>query len=523
MSEKFYVTTPIYYVNDEPHIGHAYTTIAADVLARYHRLRGRDVFFLTGTDEHGIKIVKAAREKGTTPAELADSVVVRFKELWKLLNISNDDFIRTSQQRHEKRVQEIIRRLLQQDEIYRGKYEGWYDEGQEEFVTDFTAAQNNYKSAISGKPLVRYSEESWFFRLSKWINRLIEYIESHERFILPESRRNEILSKLRQGVGDLSISRQIAKLDGWGVPMPNDPEHSVYVWIDALSNYITALGIPEIGDEFDGKASQYWPADMHLIGKDILWFHAVYWPSLLMALEMPLPESIFAHGWWTSEGKKMSKSLGNFISLSMIEQICTDYCPDAFRYFLLREVPFGADGDFSLNAFKMRYNNELANDIGNLLSRTVNMIGRYFDGKIPSPAQRELTGIEAEFLNEPLRKLQSQADDMITDCRFSDYITAVLDLTTATNRYIDKTEPFKLARQPDQQERIATILYTCAEMVRLALFYLTPFMPDKAAEGLAHLGISQDQVELTDEAIEFGWIRPGMSVSGPVSLFPRKI
>ena len=522
MSDKFYVTTPIYYVNDEPHIGHSYTTIAADVLARYNRLRGRDVHFLTGTDEHGIKIVKAARQKGTTPAELADSVVVRFKELWKRLNISNDDFIRTSQQRHEKRVQEIIRRLLQSGEIYRGKYEGWYDEGQEEFVTDFTAAQNDYKSAINGKPLVRYSEESWFFRLSKWIDRLIGYIESHRRFILPESRRNEILSKLRQGVGDLSISRQIAKLDGWGIPMPNDPEHSVYVWIDALSNYITALGIPQVGDEFDGKASRYWPADIHLIGKDILWFHAVYWPALLMALGLPLPETIFAHGWWTSEGKKMSKSLGNFVSLDMIEQICQDYCPDAFRYFLLREVPFGADGDFSRNAFQTRYNNELANDIGNLLSRTVNMISRYFDGRVPSPQRKDLAGIEAQYLAEPLGKLQGLSDEMIADCRFSDYLSAVLDLTTATNRYIDKTEPFRLAREPGQKDRLATILYTCAEAVRIALCYLAPVMPTKAREGLAKLGISQGKVEFPGRVGEFGRICPGIRVCAPASLFPRK-
>jgi methionyl-tRNA synthetase len=297
-----------------PHIGHSYTTIAADVLARFFRADGRDVHFLTGTDEHGIKIVKAALEKGVTPKQLADEVVVHFQNLWKDLNISYDDFIRTSSPRHEKRVQALVTKLVEKDDIYRGSYEGWYDEGQEEFVTESAARDNEYKSAISGKPLVRYSEMNYFFRLGKYAPALIKHIEENEDFIRPAARRNEVLSKLSQGVEDLCISRSLDKLGGWGVPMPNDPTHSVYVWIDALSNYYTALGLPGIGDEFDGKGERFWPCDVHLIGKDILWFHTVYWPCMLMALEIPLPKSIFAHGWWTAEGRKMSKSLGNFIS-----------------------------------------------------------------------------------------------------------------------------------------------------------------------------------------------------------------
>ncbi len=523
MSDKFYITTPIYYVNDAPHIGHAYTTIAADVLARYHRAEGRDVHFLTGTDEHGIKIVKAAAEKGVTPKELADEVVVHFQDLWVALNISNDDFIRTSQPRHEGRVQELIRRLVERDEIYLGKYEGWYDEGQEEFVTEFTAAENDYKSAIDGKPLVRYSEPSWFFRLGKWVPKLIEHIEADPAFVQPRSRRNEVLSKLRQGVEDLSISRRSEKLGGWGIPMPNDPDHSVYVWVDALSNYITALGMPEIGDEFNGKAEAYWPADVHLIGKDILWFHAVYWPCLLMAMDVPLPKTVFAHGWWTSEGKKMSKSLGNFISCEAISELCEEYTRDAFRYFVLREVPFGADGDFSAEAFARRYNTELANDAGNLLSRTVNMIGRYFDGDVPEPKQRTTEGVEAKFLAEPIRRLQEKSSEMMSRCRFSEYIGAVLELASATNRYIDSTEPFKLAKDPSQRERLGTILYTCAEAVRIALSYLEPFMPEKVAEGLAQLGVSGGESRSLSERGCFGLIEPGTKTVKSVPLFPRKL
>ncbi|NQU76118.1 MAG: class I tRNA ligase family protein, partial [Planctomycetes bacterium] len=278
MSEPYYITTPIYYVNDVPHIGHSYTTVAADVLARFFRAVGRDVRLLTGTDEHGIKIVKAAAAKGLTPRELADTVVVEFKSLWADLDISYDDFIRTSEARHEKRVQAIILKLLDRDEIYLDGYEGWYDEGQEEFVTESTGRQNEYKSTISGKPLVRYKEPSYFFRLSKWVPKLMEHIEANPGFIQPMSRHNEVVSKLKQGVEDLSISRLANKLGGWGVRMPNDPEHTVYVWIDALSNYITATGWPEVGDKYDGKFHSYWPATVHLIGKDILWFHAVYWP-----------------------------------------------------------------------------------------------------------------------------------------------------------------------------------------------------------------------------------------------------
>ncbi len=519
MSQTYYVTTPIYYVNDVPHIGHSYTTIAADVLARYWRMEGRDVHFLTGTDEHGIKIVKAAGERGVAPRQLADEVVVQFIDLWRDLNITNDDFIRTSQPRHEQRVQEVIRQLLARDQIYLGKYEGWYDEGQEEFVTESTARDNEYKGAISGRPLVRYSEGSYFFRLSRWIPDLVKYIESHDGFILPAARRNEVLSKLAAGVEDLSISRPLSKLDNWGVPMPNDPSHSVYVWIDALSNYCTALGVPAIGDEHDDAARQYWPADVHLIGKDILWFHAVYWPCMLMALDMPLPKCVFAHGWWTSEGKKMSKSLGNFISRETIADICREYSRDVFRYFLLRQVAFGADGDFSHEMLRKRYNNELANCIGNLLSRTVNMISRYFDGE--APAGPDAAVEEAAPVRQAAEELAQTAPQAMSQCSFHTVLDKVLAVATATNKFIDVTEPFKLAKDDSQRARLGAILYACAEAVRIILLYLTPFMPETAAAGLAQLGYAPGGQPLS-ELGRWGLLAPGSRLKPDAALFPRK-
>ena len=520
MSETYYVTTPIYYVNDSPHIGHSYTTIAADVLSRYHRAEGLDVHFLTGTDEHGIKICKAAAERGMEPRELADEVVEHFKQLWVDLNITNDDFIRTTQPRHEGRVQELVRRLVERDEIYLGKYEGWYDEGQEEFVTDLAARDNEYKSVLSGKPLVRYGEDAYFFRLSKWVPKLLAHIEANPDFVAPQARRNEVVSKLNAGVNDLCISRNKSKLP-WGVEMPNDPDHVVYVWIDALSNYYTALGLPEIGDEFDGRDEKYWPCTVHLIGKDILWFHAVYWPCMLMALEVPLPKCVFAHGWWTSEGKKMSKSLGNFISRETIAEICQEYSRDVYRYFLLRAVTFGSDGDFSREGLQRTYNNDLANDIGNLLSRTVHMIARYFDGVIPAPESMELSGEDAALLAGPLEHLAADARDIMGRCQFSELLDAVLAVATATNRYIDATEPFKLAKDESQRDRLGTILYTCAEMVRVVLSHLEPFMPEKAAEGLAMLGAGVDDAPLSERA-GFGRLTPGAHVHKGEPLFPRK-
>ena len=516
MTDTYYVTTPIYYVNDKPTIGHAYTTIAADVLARFGRSAGRDVRFLTGTDEHGVKIYKAAQAKGLGPRELADEVVQHFRDCWAELNVQYDDFIRTSEPRHERRVQEIIRRLLDRDEIYLGKYEGWYDEGQEEFVTESTAREHDYKSPMNAQPLVRYSEPGYFFRLGKWVPKLIAHIEAHPDFVQPAARRNEVLSKLKMGVGDLNISRSVEKLP-WGVRMPNDETHVVYVWIDALSNYYTALGLPEIGDADDAHAARYWPADVHLIGKDILWFHAVYWPCLLMALDIELPRCVFAHGWWTAEGKKMSKSLGNFISRDEITELCQEYSLDVFRWYLLRAVAFGADGDFSREMLQGRYNTVLANGVGNLLSRTAKMIGKYCDGRVPEPAE---AGAQERAVRAAGEALIADAPAVLGRCAFHEYLDRIEALTDATNTYIDRTQPYKLAKDPAQAGRLGTILYTCAEAVRLILAYLQPVMPATAGRGLAALG--QDASEGIATAGGWGRLAAGAAVGMDEPLFPRK-
>ena len=516
--KTFYVTTPIYYVNDQPHIGHSYTTIAADVLARFWRASGRDVRFLTGTDEHGIKIVKTAAEKGITAQQLADDTHVHFQNLWKFLNITHDDFIRTSEPRHEKRVQAIIAQLVAKDDIYLGHYEGWYDEGQEEFVTESTARENDYKSAINGRPLVRYTEKSYFFRLGKYVPALVRHIEANPGFIQPDARRNEVLTKLAQGVEDLCISRAAEKLGGWGIPLPNDPTHSVYVWIDALSNYYTALGAPAVGDGLDDKFLRYWPCDVHLIGKDILWFHTVYWPCVLLALGIELPVCIFAHGWWTSEGKKMSKTLGNFISREVIQDLCGEYSVDVLRWFLLRAMTFGGDGDFSRDMLLQRFNTELANGLGNLLSRTTNMVGKYFDGSVPAPGA--YGEIEQPVL-AAASALHGDAPSLVAACQLHAYIERIWALVDATNRYIDVTAPFKLAKDPAQRDRLATILYTCAEACRLVLLYLWPIMPTTCDKGLAQLGQQGAELRI-DKLGAWGSLQPGTAVVKGEGLFPRK-
>ncbi|MEA1927231.1 MAG: class I tRNA ligase family protein, partial [Candidatus Auribacterota bacterium] len=411
--------------------------------------------------------------------------------------------------------------LVKQGEIYRGKYDGWYDEGEEEFVTENTARENDFKSEISNRPLVRHTEESYFFKLRRWVPRLIKHIESHPEFVLPVSRRNEVLSKLKLGVEDLCVSREASKLMNWGILMPNDPRHSVYVWLDALSNYITALGYPPIEDGEKDYFTTCWPADVHLIGKDILWFHAVYWPCLLMALDLPLPVTIFAHGWWTSMGKKMSKSLGNFISREEIDMICNDFSVDYYRYFLLRAVKFGDDGNFSQERLLDTYNTELANGIGNLLSRTVKMIEKYRSGIIAPPPIDDAGPEEGEVIAGANQLIRLSAES-IKKFELQSYINEIIKLETTTNRYIEKTQPFKLARDDSAEERLSEILSTCAEAVRIILLYLQPIMPEKAIEGLKMLGVeSPDEKEYKLPPIWGGyrWKKP---VRKGNPLFPKR-
>ncbi len=372
MAETFYVTTPIYYVNDVPHIGHAYTTVACDALARYKRAAGCDVFFLTGTDEHGQKVEKAAAERGEKPIDLADRVVTRFQKLWELLEISNTRFVRTTEADHRRSVSELFRRIEARGDVYLGEYEDWYCTPCETFWPESQLLEGNCPDCH--RPTERLKEPSYFFRMSRHQDALLRHIEENPDFIQPVSRRNEIVSFIREGLRDLSISRTSFS---WGIPVPADPKHVVYVWFDALTNYITGVGFPDHTESF-GK---FWPADVHVIGKDILRFHTVYWPTFLLSAGLPLPKRVFAHGWWTVEGKKMSKSLGNVVDPAAMAQ---EYGVDAFRYFLLREVPFGLDGDFSRDALVHRINSDLANDLGNLSSRVLAMLDRYRAGVVPS-------------------------------------------------------------------------------------------------------------------------------------------
>lgn len=503
MKPTFYLTTPIYYVNDVPHIGHAYTTLAADVLARYKRLKGYDVFFLTGSDEHGQKVEKAAQAVGETPLELADRVVKRFQALWEKLGISNSDFIRTTQERHKQGVSHIFKQLMDQGDIYLGEYEDWYCTPCETFWTE-TQAEDG-KCPDCNRPVEKLKEESYFFRMSAYGERLLAHIEANPDFIQPRTKRNEIISFLKEGLRDLSVSRTSFS---WGIPVPGNERHVIYVWFDALTNYITALGYPDV----DGNFGRYWPVDVHLLGKDILRFHAVYWPTFLMAAGLPLPKKVFAHGWWTVEGQKMSKSLQNVVEPNML---IDKYGVDVVRYFLLREVPFGLDGDFSHASLINRINSDLANDIGNLLSRSTAMLVKYFNGVLPAPGP----------LTEPDQALKAKAEAMITavdacmdELAFSKALQAIWEVIGAGNKYIDETTPWSLAKDPANQERLATVMYCLLEVQRLIHSLVSPFMPETAHKALASLGWN---VELSQEDLVWGKLIAGTEINKAEALFPR--
>ena len=510
MSKRFYITTPIYYPNGDPHLGHCYTTIAADALARYHRWVGEDTFFLTGTDEHGIKMVKTAADLKIEPSELADRVAAVFQDVWKELDISHDDFIRTTQARHKTAVQEMVRKLQANGDIYLGSYEGWYDESQEEFVTETEAKNHEFKSAVTGRALVRYKEPTHFFKLTKYAPKILEHIERNPGFIRPESRRNEVVSKLKAGVDDLSISRATLK---WGIPMPNEPGHVIYVWIDALSNYITALGYAA-GDR--SRFERYWPVDVHLIGKEILWFHTVYWPAVLMGIGAELPRSVFAHGWWTSGGRKMSKTLGNFIDLEKIRGIVGKYGLDSLRYYLLRAAPFGSDLDWNDGDF-MKAFGELANVLGNCLNRVVKMIGRYRGGVLPAVVG-ELEEIDRGLVARTAG-LEGELGKAYENCELQHCAVLPLELARATNGYIEMTAPFGLAKNPAKAGRLDTVLNVSAQAVYRALVGFLPILPHKAVEGLRQLGVDvsgKDMAELLGSDLP-----AGQKLGEGQPLFPR--
>ena len=504
--KHFYLSTPIYYVNDVPHIGHAYTTLACDVLARYKRARGYEVSFLTGTDEHGQKVEKAAQAKGETPLELADRVVKRFQSLWDKLNISNTDFIRTSQERHKTAVQEIFRNIEAKGDIYLGEYEDWYCTPCETFWTETNLLDGNCPDC--GRPTDKLKEESYFFRMSQYQEQLLAHIEANPDFIQPKSRRNEVLSFIREGLRDLSISRTTFS---WGIPVPGNDKHVIYVWFDALTNYISALGYP---NDNDGEFSKFWPCDVHVIGKDILRFHTVYWPTFLMAAGIPLPKKVFAHGWWTVEGQKMSKSLANVVEPNML---IDKYGVDSIRYFLLREVPFGLDGDFSHTALVHRINSDLANDLGNLVSRSTAMLNKYFKGALTSPGETE--DID-KILQDKFTKQVKVVDGHMEALAFNKALQAIWELVSAANKYIDDSAPWTLAKDDAQRERLGSVMYNLLEAVRMIGVLVTPFMPETGANIGKILGVDPADQHL-EEHDSWGLLKPGTIIEKATPLFPR--
>ena len=506
--DRYYITTPIYYVNDVPHLGHAYTTLACDVLARFMRLDGRKVHFLTGTDEHGQKVEKAALAAGTSPKEFTDKVSENFRTLTRTLNISNDDFIRTTEPRHIRSSQAIWEALIKAGDIYLGKYAGWYAVRDEAFYgeDELTTGPDGKKRAPSGAEVEWVEEPSYFFRLSAWQDRLLKFYDANPDFIGPNTRRNEVVSFVRQGLQDLSVSRTTF---AWGVKVPGAEGHIMYVWLDALTNYITAVGYPDTDSEL---YRAFWPADLHMVGKDIVRFHAVYWPAFLMAAGIAPPRRVYAHGWWTVEGQKMSKSLGNVVEPTALVQ---RYGLDQIRFFLLREVPFGQDGNFSHAQVVHRINSDLANDFGNLAQRVLSFIQRNAGAAVPG---HDAFTADDEALLNAARALLGQARGHMVEQGFHLALDAIWQVVGAANRYIDVQAPWVLRKS--DQARMATVLYVLADVIRRLALVTQPFMPDTMAKLLDQLAVPADRRSFS--AYETALVS-GTKLPAPAGLFPRHV
>ncbi len=510
MSRKFYITTPIYYVNAHPHIGHAYTTLACDTIARRQRMLGAETFFLTGTDEHGQKIERAAEAAGKTPQQYADQISAEFRGLWKRMGISNDDFIRTTEDRHKKRVQYLFRQLRDKGFIYKGTYTGQYCVSDELYVD---GAQPGDPCPTCGRITETVHEENYFFKLSAFQQKLLQLYENPE-FIRPETRRNEVISFVRSGLRDLSISRSTFK---WGIPVPDDPKHVIYVWLDALANYITAIGYGSSHEGAQAAFQKFWPADVQMIGKEIVRFHCVYWPAFLMAAELALPKAIVAHGWLLFEESKMSKSRGNIVRAETILDVLG---ADALRYFLLREVVFGQDGSFSFDALVQRYNSDLANGLGNLASRTLTMIHRYFKGEVPEPAGAKTRAEEA--VADAARKTIREFATLFDQFQFSRALEAAWALVAAVDKYIVENEPWALGEKQDEasRPRLATVLYTAADALRIVTELAHPVMPEATAKIWEQLGLGDIQ-KLALSELSWGHLPAGTRLGPVAPVFPR--